>query len=100
MRFLQCEVFILWIKEDQNHSWKAFKHIANKIPDFQVISDLNIFSLNFQSFVQAEMIHFGDRRKDANVNCYEKIGDRVMRPIIEFLTGTCVDYNPLFKPIG
>ena len=46
------------------------------------------------------MIHFGDRRKDANVNCYEKIGDRVMRPIIEFLTGTCVDYNPLFKPIG
>ena len=58
------------------------------------------FFLNFQSFVQAEMIHFGDRRKDANVNCYEKIGDRVMRPIIEFLTGTCVDYNPLFKPIG
>ncbi|XP_023335596.1 uncharacterized protein LOC111706884 isoform X2 [Eurytemora carolleeae] len=82
VRFLQCEVFILWVKEDQNHSWKAFKHIANKIPDFQ-----------------AEMIHFGDRRKDANVNCYEKIGDRVMRPIIEFLTGTCIDYNPLFKPI-
>ena len=46
------------------------------------------------------MLHFGDRRKDANVNCYEKIGDKVMKPIIEFLTGTSEDYKSVFKPIG
>ena len=62
---------VLWVKQDQNHSWRHFKSLARKIPGVRI------------EFVQSPSLS-----KEYSKNCYEKISDNVVTPIIEFVTGT------------
>ena len=61
---------ILWVKRDMNHSWKHFKTLAHKIPDVRI------------EFVESPIM-----MKETSHNCYEKISDSILAPIIDFLSG-------------
>ena len=65
---MRTPTMILWVKRDQNHSWKHFKAIANKIPG-----------------VRIEFVDCPNQTKEASRNCYEKISDNILAPVVDFL---------------
>ena len=78
---MKTPTMILWVKRDQNHSWKHFKGIANKIPGVRI------------EFVDCE-----NHTKEASRNCYEKISDNILAPIVDFLCkNDTSDEKPVYK---
>ena len=65
---VQTPTMILWVKRDQNHSWKRFKALARKIPEVRL------------EFVESPLMS-----RDIHKNCYEKISDKIVAPVLDFL---------------
>ena len=70
---LAVPTLVLWVKQDQNHSWKRFKTLVRKIPG-----------------VRIEFVHPPKAGTEYAGNCYEKLSDLVVQPILHFLTGEVV----------
>ena len=68
LNMIKTPTMILWVKRDQNHSWKHFKSFARKIPAVRL------------EFVESPIIS-----RDSHKNCYEKISDKIVAPVIDFL---------------
>ena len=61
---------VLWVKQDQNHSWRRFKALARKIPGGTI-----------------KFVNTPTSTREYSRNCYEKISDQILVPIIEFISG-------------
>ena len=70
---LKVSTMVLWVKQDANHSWKRFQSLAKKIPK-----------------VRIEFVKVPDPRVSYHGNCYERLSDEMMAPILNFLTGEVV----------
>ena len=68
LNMIKTPTMILWVKRDQNHSWKHFKSLARKIPEVRL------------EFVESPIMS-----RDCHKNCYEKISDNICAPILDFL---------------
>ena len=70
---LKIPTMVLWVRQDTNHSWKRFQSLAKKIPK-----------------VRIEFVKAPDPRVNYHGNCYEKLSDEMMTPILNFLRGEVV----------
>ena len=78
---MMTPTMILWVKRDTNHSWKHFKGIANKIPG-----------------VRIEFVECPIQSKEVSRNCYEKISDNILAPIVDFLgKNESSEERPVYK---
>ena len=81
---MKIPTMILWVKRDQNHSWKRFKILARRIPNVRL------------EFVESPIM-----ARETAMNCYEKISERILAPIIDFIGSDKRPENvekPVYKP--
>lgn len=68
LKTLQPPTLVIWVKQDQFHSWTKWKALANKIPKVTIeLIDAKVYS------------------RDIAYSAYSGISNLIMRPIVMFL---------------
>ena len=83
MQNLKVSTMVIWVKQDANHSWRRFQSLAKKIPK-----------------VRIEFVKVPDPRGSYHGNCYERLSDEMMEPILNFLTGAIVGQKQVQAVMG
>jgi hypothetical protein len=68
LKFLEMHVLVLWVDKDHFHLWSKWKKLAEKIPNRKI-----------------EIIKVKFYNPELSANCYEKLNDQIMRPLMIFL---------------